>query len=177
MEKTASSARSELQRKRRTTEKASEIRPPRKSTMLENVAWSNLADTYRTVYFHINADLRSYGLTPPQYAVLRIIGKSEKGSLPMNEIGKEMIVTFANVTTIVDNLEKRGLVRRSRDIKDRRVVNVELTSRGSKLFARLYHAHRRRVANLMRALNENELRNVILLTSKIRDNVKARPLA
>jgi MarR family transcriptional regulator, 2-MHQ and catechol-resistance regulon repressor len=142
---------------------------------LENVVWRSLADTYRTVYFHINADLRTYGLTPPQYAVLRIIGKSKRGALPMNEIGKEMIVTFANITTIVDNLERRGLVNRVRDTSDRRVVNVELTNRGSHLFSRILTAHRKNVATLMRVLSQKELQNLLVLTTKIKENISVAP--
>ena len=142
---------------------------------LENMAWRSLADTYRTVHFHIMSDLRHYGLTPPQYTVLRIIGRSERGFLPMNEIGKEMIVTYANVTTIVDNLEKRGLVRRIRDTTDRRIVNVELTGSGSRLFGKIYSVHHKRVANLMRALSESELRSLLKFTTKIRNTVSSSP--
>ena len=142
---------------------------------LENMAWRSLADTYRTVHFHIMSDLRHYGLTPPQYTVLRITGRSERGFLPMNEIGKEMIVTYANVTTIVDNLEKRGLVRRIRNTTDRRIVNVQLTGAGSRLFGKIYSVHHKRVANLMRALSESELRSLLKFTTKIRNTVSSSP--
>ncbi len=142
--------------------------------MIENTAWRSLANTYRTVYFHIMSDLRSYGLTPPQYAVLRVIGTSEKKSLPMNEIGKEMVVTYANITTIVDNLEKRNLVRRLRDSSDRRIVNVELTHQGTKLFKKIFSAHRKQVAKLMQALNKSELRSLLAYTTRIRDNIVRR---
>lgn len=140
--------------------------------MIENTAWRSLANTYRTVYFHIMSDLRGYGLTPPQYTVLRVIGTSEKGMLRMNEIGKEMIVTFANITTIVDNLEKRNLVRRMRDSSDRRIVNVELTSQGAGLFKRIFASHRKQVARLMQALNESELRSLLEYTTRIRNNIQ-----
>ncbi len=98
---------------------------------IENVAWRSLADTYKMVYSYIMSDLRQYGLTPPQYAVLRIIGISRLKQLTMSEIGKEMTVTFANITTIVDNLEKLQCVRRQRDPRDRRLVKVELTEAGT----------------------------------------------
>ncbi|MHB8565807.1 MAG: MarR family winged helix-turn-helix transcriptional regulator [Nitrososphaerales archaeon] len=142
---------------------------------LENMTWRSLADTYRTVQSHIMSDLRHYGLTPPQYSVLRTIGRSQNGFLPMNEIGKEMIVTFANITTIVDNLEERRLVRRIRDTDDRRIVYVELTSGGSRLFAKIYKAHRKQVAMLMQALSDEELETVRKLTIKIRDNIALHP--
>ena len=46
---------------------------------IENTAWSSLSNTYKIVYSHIMSDLRQYGLTPPQYTVLRVIGNSREG--------------------------------------------------------------------------------------------------
>ena len=141
-----------------------------KEEPIENTAWRNIYDTYRIVYSHIMSDLRQYGLTPPQYTVLRVIGNSSEGQLTMSEIGKEMIVTFANITTIVDNLEKLRYVRRVRDPSDRRLVRVQLTGSGSRLFKRIYNSHRREVAKLMKVLNKQELQNLINYTSAIRKN-------
>ena len=138
---------------------------------IENSAWRSLSDTYKIVYAYIMSDLRQYGLTPPQYAVLRAIGKSRSKQLSMSEIGKEMFVTFANITTIVDNLEKRDYVRRLRDSSDRRLVRVKLTSGGSRLFRRIYRSHRKQVAKLMQVLSRNELQNLLDYTVNIRNNV------
>jgi DNA-binding MarR family transcriptional regulator len=141
---------------------------------LENEAWRSLAKTYKTVYFHINSDLRQYGLTPPQYAVLRTIWRSPGALLPMNEIGKEMVVTFANITTIVDNLEKRSYVRRVRDEHDRRVVRVQLLSQGEILVKRIYTAHQAQIRNLLSSLNERELEALVEYTTRIRDRIIAQ---
>lgn len=141
---------------------------------LENQAWRSLARTYKTVYFHINSDLRKYGLTPPQYAVLRTIWRSPRGLLPMNEIGKEMVVTFANITTIVDNLEKRSYVKRVRDQGDRRIVRVQLLPDGKKLVRRIYSSHHKQIAKLMSALKGSELQSLIDYTTKIRDMIQAQ---
>ena len=138
----------------------------------EIMAWRSISDTYKTVYAHINSDLRRYGLTPPQYAVLRLIGGSESGGMAMNEIGRKMIVTYANITTIVDNLEKRNYVKRVRNLADRRVIEVRLTAVGSKLFKNIFYAHRKEIAKLMKILNAQELDNLILYTSKIRKHVQ-----
>jgi DNA-binding MarR family transcriptional regulator len=141
---------------------------------LENEAWRSLAKTYKTVYFHINSDLRQYGLTPPQYAVLRTIWRSPGALLPMNEIGKEMVVTFANITTIVDNLEKRSYVRRVRDEHDRRVVRVQLLSQGEILVKRIYTAHQAQIRKLLSSLNERELEALVEYTTRIRDRIIAQ---
>ena len=138
---------------------------------LENSAWRSLSDTYKIVYAYIMSDLRKYGLTPPQYAVLRSIGKSRSKQLSMSEIGNEMIVTYANITTIVDNLEKGNYVLRIKDSSDRRLVRVKLTPSGAKLFARIYTAHRKEVARLMIVLSKGELRNLMDYTSRIATGV------
>src|ERR1700674_4901448 len=96
--------------------------PPKELEPLENSAWKSLSNTYKIVYAYIMSDLRQYGLTPPQYAVLSSIGKYRSKQLSMSEIGNEMIVTYANITTIVDNLEIRNYVVRVKDSSDRRLV-------------------------------------------------------
>lgn len=77
-------------------------------------------------------DLDKLGLTPPQFYVLATIGYA--GSLPFGEIGAKMLVTVSNLTGIVDRLEEKKLVARKRDEKDRRVVHVILTDKGTKLY-------------------------------------------
>ncbi|HYB03651.1 MAG TPA: MarR family transcriptional regulator [Nitrososphaerales archaeon] len=137
---------------------------------IENVAWRCFADTYKMVYSYIMSDLRQYGLTPPQYTVLRIIGISRYKQLTMSEIGKEMTVTFANITTIVDNLEKLQYVQRQRDPRDRRLVKVELTEAGTKLYKKINRSHRKEVAKLMKVLDEAQLKQLIEFTEAIRKN-------
>ena len=144
---------------------------------IENVAWRSIADTYKMVYSYIMSDLRQYGLTPPQYTVLRLIGISRSKQLTMSEIGKEMTVTFANITTIVDNLEKLQYVRRQRDPRDRRLVRVKLTDAGAKLFKKIFRSHRKEVAKLMKALDEAQLLQLIDFTEAIKKNTSSLALA
>lgn len=144
---------------------------------IEIAAWRSLSDTYKMVYSYIMSDLRQYGLTPPQYAVLRAIGTSRTKQLTMSEIGKEMTVTFANITTIVDNLEKLQHVKRLRDPSDRRLVKVELTEAGSKLYHKIFRSHRREVAKLMKILDRDELQKLIEYTGAIKKNTSAKALS
>jgi len=138
---------------------------------LEWRAWRSLADTYKIVHNRVNSDLRQYGLTQPQYHVLRVIGKSESGSLAMSEIGRKLLVTYADVTLIVDNLEKRNYLKRVRGSKDRRVVRVELTPKGLALWRRIRAVHRRKVAGLMSGLSRSELKELTASADKIRARI------
>jgi MarR family 2-MHQ and catechol resistance regulon transcriptional repressor len=144
-----------------------------KNDSIGNIAWRSLAAAYRTVKFRVNSDLRRYGLTSPQYEVLRTLGASKAKSLPMNEISREMLVTFADITTIVDNLEKQNYVKRVRGGEDRRVIRVELTAEGLVLFDKILVAHRRQISKLMRGLSRSELENLIAYTTRIRESVSA----
>src|SRR3979490_2859868 len=64
-----------------------------------------------------------------------------KGPLPVNEIGKKVLLTRGSITVAVDRLETKGLVERRAHGTDRRARIVHLTKAGSKLIARLYADH------------------------------------
>lgn len=71
------------------------------------------------------------GLTPPQLIILQATEDLAEPSI--GRIAKEVNLTQATVTSIVERLEKRALVARRRSDKDRRIVYVDLTSKGSDL--------------------------------------------
>jgi DNA-binding MarR family transcriptional regulator len=75
--------------------------------------------------------LREYGLTPEQFAVLASI-RSDGGSLRPVDLALVLERSPNSVSMLIDRMVKAGLVRRTRDRKDRRVVNVTLTGRGEK---------------------------------------------
>ena len=68
-------------------------------------------------------------ITPSQFAVLEAL--YHLGSLTQGEVSTKVLKSGSNMTTVIDNLERDGLVRRERDAKDRRVINVHLTEAGS----------------------------------------------
>jgi MarR family 2-MHQ and catechol resistance regulon transcriptional repressor len=68
-------------------------------------------------------------LTYSQFAVLEAL--YHLGSLTQGEISVKVLKSGSNMTTVIDNLERDGLVRRERDANDRRVIHVHLTEAGS----------------------------------------------
>jgi MarR family 2-MHQ and catechol resistance regulon transcriptional repressor len=68
-------------------------------------------------------------LTFSQFAVLEAL--YHLGSLTQGEISTKVLKSGSNMTTVIDNLERDGLVRRERDTQDRRVIHVHLTEAGS----------------------------------------------
>jgi DNA-binding MarR family transcriptional regulator len=79
--------------------------------------------------------LKCYNLTLGRFHVLRVIIESQPVS--MGEIHEELHMANSTVTVIVDYLHEAGLVKRKRDIEDRRVVLLEITEKGRKIMVSL----------------------------------------
>jgi DNA-binding MarR family transcriptional regulator len=97
--------------------------------------------------------LKSEGLSGTQYNVLRILRGAPEG-LPCGEIAARMITRDPDVTRLLDRLEKRGLISRCRETKDRRTVVARITPGGLKLLTRLdepvQEIHRKQLGHLGR---------------------------
>jgi DNA-binding MarR family transcriptional regulator len=97
--------------------------------------------------------LKSEDLSATQYNVLRILRGAPQG-LPCGEIGNRMITRDPDITRLLDRLEKRSLIVRARDRRDRRTVIARISSEGLRLLARLdepvQDAHRNQLGHLGR---------------------------
>jgi MarR family 2-MHQ and catechol resistance regulon transcriptional repressor len=78
-------------------------------------------------------------LTVSQFGVLESL--HHLGPMCQSEIGAKLLKSSGNITLVIDNLEKRGLVRRERDPDDRRMVIVSLTERGREMIERIFPGH------------------------------------
>lgn len=77
--------------------------------------------------------LKLAGLSPNQYNVLRILRGAGENGLCCREVGERMITRDPDITRLLDRLERRGLVARSRDRHDRRVIMACITDAGRKM--------------------------------------------
>lgn len=95
--------------------------------------------------------LKTRELSPTQYNVLRILRGAPQG-LPCGEIANRMITRDPDITRLLDRLEKRRLISRSRETADRRTVTTRITPAGLKLLAQLdepvQQAHRSHLGHL-----------------------------
>jgi MarR family transcriptional regulator, 2-MHQ and catechol-resistance regulon repressor len=98
------------------------------------------------------------GLTLGQFGVLEVL--FHLGVMSQCDLGAKLLRSGSNITTVVDNLERRGLVRRTRRAADRRTVDVSLTADGRRLIRRLFPVHARRVAELFGALSPTQQRRL-----------------
>lgn len=83
--------------------------------------------------------LSSTGLSISQFAVLEAL--YHLGPLSQREIGLKILRSSGNITMVIDNLEKTGLVRRERNEADRRFFIVHLTDKGYSLINKLFPPH------------------------------------
>jgi MarR family transcriptional regulator, organic hydroperoxide resistance regulator len=77
--------------------------------------------------------LKLAGLSHTQYNVLRILRGAGEQGLCCREIAERMITRDPDITRLVDRLERRSLLMRSRDSRDRRVITVRITPAGLKV--------------------------------------------
>jgi DNA-binding MarR family transcriptional regulator len=95
----------------------------------------------------IHRTLRTQGLTWAQYNVLRALGKEASGGLTCSELANRLAAD-PDITRLLDRLAKQRLVRRRRDVRDRRAVVTELTEQGRHLLASIAPSLDARVGEL-----------------------------
>lgn len=119
----------------------------------EEAAFLDLLRTTDMLSRGLVAILKPEDLSSTQYNVLRILRGAPEG-LPCGEIAKRMITRDPDITRLLDRLEKRGLISRSREARDRRTVMARITGAGLKLLARfdepIQEAHRKQLGHLGR---------------------------
>ncbi len=131
--------------------------------------WQNVRGIYRTALKRLNSRLGEEGLTYPQYSVLLAIGQN--GPMQMNRLGDFMLVAPANVTGLVDRLEKRGYVRRKRQTRDRRLYVIFLTAKGEEVYGNVSTRFRQYARSLSSTLSEAELEDALNALRKVRRRV------
>jgi MarR family 2-MHQ and catechol resistance regulon transcriptional repressor len=88
------------------------------------------------------------------FAVLEVL--LHKGSLPVNTIGEKVLLTSGSITTAVQRLEKKGLLRRERSEDDARVVLVHLTEAGHALIVEAFAHHSENLDELFGVFTDEE---------------------
>jgi MarR family transcriptional regulator, 2-MHQ and catechol-resistance regulon repressor len=117
-------------------------------------AYVKLLRAAESVTGRLAARVQQAGLTWSQFGALEAL--LHLGPLCQRDLGEKLLKSTGNITMVVDNLERRGLVRRERRRDDRRYVTVHLTDEGRALIERLFPEHAAAIAAEMRALTPEE---------------------
>ena len=104
-------------------------------------------------------------LTHSQFGVLETL--LHLGPLCPGELSTKLLKSTGNMTLVLDNLEKRNLVRRVRETEDRRQIRIHLTPEGEALIQRIFPAQARAIAEEMSALSPAEQQELGRLCRKL----------
>lgn len=148
-----------------------EIRQTRPFASLEEEAFLNLQRTGNALVQALSRFFKEHDLTPTQYNVLRILRGAHPQTLTCGDIGERLVTPDPDVTRLLDRLEQRGLVRRTRDTADRRVVRGGITEEGLGLLKSLDRPVPQFVQGLLGHLSDDEMKTFIRLLEKAREAI------
>ena len=146
-----------------------EIQQQKPFESLEQEAVLNVLRTADVLLQRIAAVLKPFRLSHSQYNVLRILRGAGPEGLACREIGRRMITRDPDITRLLDRLEARGLLTRTRDQQDRRVITARITSEGRSLVGALDQPIAEADCQPLRHLGERRLRTLIRLLELARD--------
>lgn len=109
--------------------------------------------------------LTDHGLTLSQFAVLEAV--YHVGPLNQRQLADKILRSSGNLTMVIDNLERGGLVERQRSVTDRRMVMIHLTTKGHDLIASVLPQHIRGIAEVFAVLTPAEMEELGRLTRKL----------
>ena len=137
--------------------------PPEQRAALD--AFIKLTRAAESVGARAHTTLRDHGLTVSQFGVLEAL--YHLGPLCQKELAGKLLKSGGNLTTVVDNLQNRGLVGRQHRPGDRRFVVVNLTTGGRERIAGLFPAHAAHIAAEMAVLSAAEQNQLGRLCRKL----------
>ncbi len=146
-----------------------EIRQTRPFSGLEDEAWVALHFTADRLHWRFSEMLKPYGLSPTQFNALRILRGARDEGRACSEIAERMVNRDPDITRLIDRLERRGLVVRSREGRDRRVITTRITPAGLELLASLDRPLAEFNRKMLGSLGEQKLRTLIQLLEAARE--------
>ncbi len=147
----------------------SEIKQSRPFSSREEEAFVALQRTADQLQGRVADWLKPWGLSPTQYNAMRILRGAGEEGLPCSEVGERMINRDPDITRLLDRLEKRGLTSRSRDKRDRRVINAHITREGLQLLRKLDGPVQEFQHTLLGHLGETRLKSLVELLCAARN--------
>ena len=110
-------------------------------------------------------DIKCLGLNPTEFAVLEFI--YSKGDQPIQKIGEKVLIASSSITYVVDQLEKKQLLKRKPCPKDRRVIHATLTTEGTELMNQVFPEHKKAMKEIFSGLDVKEKQEVIEQLKKV----------
>lgn len=128
-------------------------------------SYTKLMRAAESVTARTSRPMTAADLTISQFGVLEAL--LHKGPLCQRDIAAKILKSSGNMTMVIDNLEKRGLVRRERDSADRRYLTVHLTGAGRELIVKVFAEVQATIVAEMGVLSGVELEQLGRLCKKL----------
>ncbi|OZI12298.1 MarR family transcriptional regulator [Bacillaceae bacterium SAS-127] len=129
-----------------------------------------LSRATKVINEQVNEYIYESGLNPTEFAVLELL--YHKGPQPLQQIGNKILMASGSITYVVDKLEKKNLLARKTNEKDRRVIRAEITDQGRQLIDEIFPQHEENIHQLMNVLSEEERETAIALIRKLGVSIK-----
>jgi DNA-binding MarR family transcriptional regulator len=133
-----------------------QITPRHRPRRLGVLAWLRLARVHQKVERVAMEHLRPWDLSVPQFDILAHVGATE--GLTQQDLAAARLTTKGNLSQLLDHMEQRGLVRR---VRDGRVKRVSLTEAGRRLFADVVPAHEAVIAAQFSAVSPEDTERLL----------------
>jgi MarR family 2-MHQ and catechol resistance regulon transcriptional repressor len=117
-------------------------------------AYVKLERAASAAFAYARIGLEEEGLTLSQFAVLEAL--VHVGPQCLGDLARRILTSSGNLTLVINNLQKRGLVKKEQQGKDKRFVLAYVTPAGEKLIAKIFPEHARRITEIMSRLKPDE---------------------
>ncbi|MCL5067836.1 MAG: MarR family transcriptional regulator [Thaumarchaeota archaeon] len=127
--------------------------------------WRSVTDAWKKLYRASERNLSKLGLSIPELRVLKLLHNSTP--VTMAGLSKELMLTQAAMTGLVDRLEEEGLADRVRSKEDRRIVRIALTTKGERVFREAEKIHRQFVEKVLESVEDEEILELSSVLNKL----------
>ena len=117
---------------------------------------------------------REFGITDVQFNLMELLHRQtgDREGLTQADLSRMLLVNRSNITSLIDRMEKAGLVRRVDVPGDRRYNSIELTTRGRDLLLELENRYMEKIEAVMNVLEGTEMEELVSALERIRQNLR-----
>ena len=108
-----------------------------------------------------------FGITPPQFQMLTVLNRLRGEQITQRRLGRELYVSFPNITVMLKRLEQSGLIERKVNKADRRERLVKITRQGRALLKRIWKVQQDQLERVTCGLTEHERLTLARLINKM----------
>ncbi len=158
-------------RRKRISAVGEEIHQSKPFGTIEEELLVSLLRTTDVLHERFEQIIRPFNISMTQYNVLRILRGAEPEGRTCGEIGERMIAREPDVTRLLERMDKAGLIKRTRNSGDRRVVITRITASGLKLLDEM-EPKLREIDGLLKPMGERKIETTLKLLDEVRNHVR-----